>query len=173
MNDAVRIGADTRVTLHFTLRLATGDVIDSTRERGPATFVVGDESLLPGFEQALFGLKAGDRRSVVVDPKNGFGEHNPENVQVMDRALFAKGFTSGVALERGLVISFADKKGELPGVVTAFDDNSVTVDFNHPLAGRDLTFDVEIIAVEHQVAAVPVQLRAAAATRAEEGGKPS
>ena len=155
MSGALVIGIDTRVTLHFTLRLAGGDMVDTTRERGPATFLVGDNSLLPGFEQAVFGLKAGDRRSVVIDPNSGFGDYNPDNVQVMDRNLFGP----DVALERGLMISFADKKGELPGVVLEFTDDKVTVDFNHPLAGRELTFEVEIIAVESAVPAVPVAIR--------------
>lgn len=155
MSEPVRIGPETRVTLHFTLRLAGGDVVDSTVERAPATFLVGDGSLLPAFEQALFGLKAGDRRSVVIDPANGFGDHNPENVREIDRSLFSP----GLALERGLMVSFADGKGELPGVVLAVGDDKVTVDFNHPLAGRDLDFDVEIIAVEGATPAVPVILR--------------
>lgn len=159
MTATLPIGPDSRVTLHFTLRLASGEVVDSTRDRAPATFTVGDQSLLPGFEQALLGLRAGDRRSVLVDPDNGFGAYNPENVQVMDRTRFAP----GVELARGLVLSFADKQGELPGVVTAVDDDSVTVDFNHPLAGRDLTFEVEILAVE--APAVAVSLRPAAERR--------
>jgi FKBP-type peptidyl-prolyl cis-trans isomerase SlpA len=158
VSEQVSVGADTRVTLHFTLRLASGDVIDSTLDRAPATFLFGDESLLPGFERALMGLKAGDRRSILVDPKNGFGERNPENVQVMDRTVFA----ATPELARGLMISFADKQGQLPGVVVDFNDSHVTVDFNHPLAGRDLTFEVEILAVERHAPAVPVELREAA-----------
>ena len=99
------VGPDTRITLHFTLRLATGEVVDSTLERAPATFLFGDGNLLPGFEQALLGLKAGDRRSVLIDPKTGFGERNPENVQRLDRTLFSP----TLPIEPGLMVSFADK----------------------------------------------------------------
>jgi len=155
VSGAVLAGPGTRVTLHFTLRLAGGDIVDSTVGRAPATFTWGDQSLLPGFEQALLGLKAGDRRSMLMDAKSGFGERNEENVQRMDRSLFSP----TLALEPGLMISFADRKGELPGVVLAFDDDKVTVDFNHPLAGRDLTFEVEILAVERDAPAVAVALR--------------
>lgn len=155
MNEPLRIGPDTKVTLHFTLRLASGEEVDSTRGKAPATFVVGDGNLLPGFESALLGLRAGDRRSVLVDPDSGFGAHQPANVQVIARALFAP----GLVLERGLVVSFADGKGELPGVVVAVDGDHVTVDFNHPLAGRELTFEVEILDVQSAAAAVPVALR--------------
>ena len=138
-----RIGAATQVTLHFAIKLDNGDVVDSTFDKEPATFTVGDGSLLPGFEQALYGLKAGDKRSLPIGPEQGFGQGNPQNIQVMPRAQFAD-----MELSEGLLIIFNDAaNAELPGVVKAFDANQVTIDFNHPLAGKDLTFDVEIIAV--------------------------
>lgn len=167
MNDVVRIGTGTRITLHFTLRLASGEEIDSTLGGAPASFLFGDGSLLPGFEQALLGLKAGDRRSMLMDAKSGFGERNAENVQRIDRALFS----DALNFEPGLMISFADKKGELPGVVIEFDDSKVTVDFNHPLAGRELTFEVEIIAVERDAPEVAVALRAAVSRVAPANGE--
>lgn len=139
----MRIGADRQVTLHFALRLENGDVVDSTFEKQPATFKVGDGSLLPGFEQALFGLKGGDRRTLRVEPEQGFGQPNVQNVQVMPRNQF-----EGMELSEGLLIIFKDAaNAELPGIVKEFDDNQVTIDFNHPLAGKTLTFDVEIIEV--------------------------
>ena len=138
-----RIGAATQVTLHFAIKLDNGNVVDSTFDKQPATFTVGDGSLLPGFEQALYGLKAGDKRSLPIGPEQGFGQGNPQNVQVMPRAQFAD-----MELSEGLLIIFNDAaNAELPGVVKAFDANQVTIDFNHPLAGKDLTFDVEIIDV--------------------------
>ena len=139
-----RIGAATQVTLHFAIKLDNGDVVDSTFDKQPATFTVGDGSLLPGFEQALYGLKAGDKRSLPIGPEQGFGQGNPQNIQVMPRAQFAD-----MELSEGLLIIFNDAaNAELPGVVKAFDANQVTIDFNHPLAGKDLTFDVEIIDVK-------------------------
>lgn len=161
------VGPDTRVTLHFTLRLAGGEVIDSTRDAAPATFVFGDGNLLPAFEQSLLGLKAGDRRAVVIEAKEGFGEYNAANVQKMLRSQFAP----DVQLERGLVVSFADKQGELPGVVIGLDGDWVSVDFNHPLAGRDLGFEVEILAVEPIVAEQAVAMRGLAARPAAGGGR--
>lgn len=155
-----RIGSDTRVTLHFTLRLANGEVVDSTRERAPATFTFGDGNLLPAFEQALLGLKAGDRRAVLIEAKDGFGEHHPGNVQKMLKSQFP----AGTKFTRGLMLSFADKQGELPGVIMAVDGDWVSVDFNHPLAGRDIGFEVEILAVEPVVAEQQVALRAATPT---------
>lgn len=138
-----RIGQGTQVTLHFSIKLKNGDVVDSTFDKQPATFNVGDGNLLPGFEQALFGLKKGDRRSMIITPEQGFGQPNPQNVQVMPRSSF-----SAMELSEGLLVIFNDAaNAELPGVVKDFDESRVTIDFNHPLAGKQLTFDVEIIQV--------------------------
>lgn len=148
-----RIGPGKKVSLHFSLALANGEVVDNTRTRElPAEFTVGDGSLLPGFEKALFGLKAGDRRSVFIDASRGFGDWNPDNQQTFTKVQF-----SGMDLQPGLVVSFADRSGELPGVVKEVGEETVVVDFNHPLAGRDLVFEVDIIRVMDADAA-PVTL---------------
>ncbi|WP_425916876.1 FKBP-type peptidyl-prolyl cis-trans isomerase [Pseudomonas sp. GWSMS-1] len=139
-----RIGPDKEVTLHFALKLGNGDVVDSTFDKNPATFKVGDGNLLPGFEQAIYGLKAGDKRSLEISPEQGFGQGNPQNIQVMPRSQF-----QDMELSEGLLVIFNDAaNAELPGVVKAFDDSQVTIDFNHPLAGKALSFDVEIIEVK-------------------------
>lgn len=143
LSQELRIGPDREVTLHFALKLENGDVVDSTFDKQPATFKVGDGNLLPGFEVALYGFKAGDKRSLQIEPENAFGQPNPQNVQVMPRSQFAD-----MELSEGLLVIFNDAaNAELPGVVKAFDDAQVTVDFNHPLAGKTLSFDVEIIEV--------------------------
>jgi FKBP-type peptidyl-prolyl cis-trans isomerase SlpA len=140
----IRIGPDKEVTLHFALKLESGDVVDSTFDKQPATFKFGDGNLLPGFELALQGLKAGDKRSLRIEPEHGFGQPNPQNLQVMPRSQF-----EGMELSEGLMVIFQDAaKGELPGVVSRFDAQQVTIDFNHPLAGKVLTFEVEILDVK-------------------------
>lgn len=139
----VRIGQHTEVTLHFALHLEDGNTVDSTFDKAPATFKVGDGNLLPGFENALFGLKAGDKRDLTVPPENAFGQPNPQNLQVMPRNQF-----EGMELAEGLLVIFNDAaNAELPGIVKAFDDQQVTVDFNHPLSGKTLRFEVQIIDV--------------------------
>ncbi|SFA66222.1 FKBP-type peptidyl-prolyl cis-trans isomerase [Metapseudomonas otitidis] len=139
----LRIGPDREVTLNFAIKLENGDVVDSTFGKQPATFKVGDGNLLPGFENALFGLKAGDRRELPITPEQGFGQPNEQNVQVMPRGQF-----QDMELSEGLLIIFNDAaNAELPGVVKAFDADRVTIDFNHPLAGKTLCFEVEILAV--------------------------
>ncbi len=138
------IAADCKVTLHFAIKLDNGQVVDSNFEGNPATFTVGDGQLLEGFERTLLGMKAGDEAVIDISPEQGFGMANPNNLQKLPRKQFGD-----MALEQGLVISFADAgNGELPGVISAFDEEQVTVDFNHPLAGQQLKFAVKIIAVE-------------------------
>ncbi len=139
-----RIDSASRVTLHFSLLLASGDEVDSTRGGDPATFEMGDGSLLPGFEQALMGLGAGEDAHLTIEPEKAFGVHREENVQRLAMDKFAD-----LELEPGLMVSFAAPGGELPGVVLKVDPPWVVIDFNHPLAGRAITFDVSILKVEH------------------------
>jgi FKBP-type peptidyl-prolyl cis-trans isomerase SlpA len=142
---ALLIGPAMQVTLHFTLRLEDGSTIDTTVGGKPATFTMGDGKLLPGFEAVLNGLKAGSSGEFVISPAQGFGAANPNNIQEMPRSQFA----ADLELVEGLVLSFADaQKAELPGVVKNFDDTTVWIDFNHPLAGRDILFSVDIIDVQ-------------------------
>lgn len=144
MPDRTPVGPGTRVTLRFSLFMSNGELVDSTGDK-PATFSVGDGNLLPGFESAMFGLVAGDSRRLRIDAQSAFGPHREENVQRMRRSEFQR----DLELEEGLVVSFADQqKAELPGVVVSVGDEIVVVDFNHPLAGHDLEFEVEILDVE-------------------------
>ncbi|WP_339641417.1 FKBP-type peptidyl-prolyl cis-trans isomerase [uncultured Porticoccus sp.] len=144
----VTIGPDTKVTLHFSLALEDGSVVDSNFSGKPATFVVGDGSLLNGFESALFGLSAGDEIVLEIGPEQGFGPHNPNNIQRFSKGDFLKGGADDVQLEPGLMLSFADaSQAELPGVVVEIDEEHVMVDFNHPLAGHQITFAVKILDV--------------------------
>ncbi len=138
------IGPDTRVTLHFSLSLENGSTVDSNFEAEPAIFVVGDGNFLPGFEAVLTGLKPGAEEVFSIHPEQGFGQHNPSNTQQFSR----KEFDDDLALEPGLMLSFADaSKAELPGVVTVVDQEEVTIDFNHPLAGHTISFKVKILDV--------------------------
>jgi FKBP-type peptidyl-prolyl cis-trans isomerase SlpA len=143
------VGPGARVTLHFSLALADGSVVDSNYEKKAASFVVGDGSLLPGFEQALTGLQSGAKVRVMLSPEEAFGRINPANIQTLPRHKFSAMLNSSEEpVEPGTVLSFADGGGhEIPGVVQRIDDSSLVVDFNHPLAGREIFFAADIISV--------------------------
>ncbi|WP_286240315.1 FKBP-type peptidyl-prolyl cis-trans isomerase [Neptuniibacter halophilus] len=137
------IGPGKTVTLHFAIKLEDGQIVDSNYDAEPATFTVGDGNLLEGFEKALFGLEEGMEQTLKILPEDGFGMANPSNIQTLPRSQF-----EGIELEQGLVVSFSDPgNGELPGVIAEFDDQRVSVDFNHPLAGKKLDFEVRILKV--------------------------
>ncbi|MFT7286844.1 MAG: FKBP-type peptidyl-prolyl cis-trans isomerase SlpA [Halieaceae bacterium] len=141
----LNVGEGTRVFLNFALTLEDGAEVDSNFGTEAVAFAFGDGSLLPGFERLLLGMEPGERRLFRVPPEDAFGQPNENNVQCIARAHF----DDSIELQPGLLCSFADAAGgELPGVIAAFDDAEVTVDFNHPLAGHIIVFDVHIHRVE-------------------------
>jgi FKBP-type peptidyl-prolyl cis-trans isomerase SlpA len=138
----LQIQTGTSVTLHFSLALENGHIVDSNFEGNPATFSVGDGNLLPGFESSLLGLAVGDERDFIIPPENAFGQHNTQNVQSVDRGNFDES-----DLEIGSILSFQNGDGELPGVIIALEENQVMVDFNHPLSGKNIVFQVKIVEI--------------------------
>jgi FKBP-type peptidyl-prolyl cis-trans isomerase SlpA len=145
-NEEIRITNGSTVSLHFEVSLPNGTVIDSTFGRDePVTLTIGDESLLAGFEQVLINLKAGDTRTAHLPPDDAFGQWNSDNVQEFSRAKFALSEPNPVV---GMMMEFADKgKNTLAGVISEVSDDTVKVDFNHPLAGQDVLFKVQIFKV--------------------------
>jgi len=139
------IASNSQVILHFDLKLEDGSAADSTRMNDkPAKMVMGDGSLTPNFENCLLGLKVGDKKAFTLSPEDAFGHPNPDNIYYLDRSKFG----ADTPVEEGAIISFAQPDGtELPGIIRSAAGDSVTVDFNHPLAGQTVIFDVEIIDV--------------------------
>jgi FKBP-type peptidyl-prolyl cis-trans isomerase SlpA len=144
MMSGLTVAENTHISLHFSLSLDDGSVVDSNFEKAPAQFVFGDGSLLPAFEQALLGLRAGDKKQVVILAVDAFGRRQEANLKRVAREKFA----ADIQLVAGLVVSFAaGEGGELPGVIHRLMGDMIEVDFNHPLAGRDIVFAVEIVSV--------------------------
>ncbi len=140
----LEVGKGTGVVLHFSLKLDDGSVVDSTFEGDAAAFEFGDGNLPAGFEELLVGMKAGEKGQWDVPPEKSFGMPNPNNQQTMKRSEFP----DDMELAEGLVVSFADaNKSELPGVVAELSDSEVVIDFNHPLAGKTLRFEVQVLSV--------------------------
>ena len=135
-----------KVLMHFTLSLEDGTVAETTRDDNePLEFVMGDGTLIEGLELALYGLKAGDKQTLSIEPKLAFGFPDPENVHSMPRHEFPQ----EMQLARGVIMEFNTPAGdEVPGTVLEVNDREVKVDFNHPLAGHQITFEVEILSVE-------------------------
>jgi len=134
------------VALHFTIKMKDGSVADSTHNMGkPAKFVMGDGSLSENFEQCLIGLETGAQKAIELKAEDAFGMPNPDHIHYMDRTKFV----GDAEVEVGTIMAFSGPDGmEIPGIITEIAGDSVTVDFNHPLAGQDVTFEVEILSVE-------------------------
>lgn len=141
------IATGSEVLMHFTLKLDDGSAADSTRVHNkPAKLVIGDGSLTPGFEQHLLGMQAGQKGSFRLAPEQAFGQPDPDNVHHMERGRFG-----GIEIEEGTIVAFDAPSVEIPGVVRQIQGESVTIDFNHPLAGQHITFEVEVLDVKQPV----------------------
>ncbi len=146
MTDAV-IGQNSEVIFHFSIKLSDGSAADSSKVHNkPAKLTMGDGSLTANFEKCLLGLTAGDNKEFELAPEDAFGQPNPDNIYYVDRAKFG----ANTPVEIGAIIAFTQPDGtDLPGVIREVAGDSVTVDFNHPLAGQHLTFEVEILEVNN------------------------
>jgi len=140
------VSADSLLITHITMKLSDGSAADSTKVNNkPAKIKMGDGSISPAFEAQLMGLKAGDSKEFTLAAKDAFGEVNPDNIYHMDRTKF----TSDAPAEVGNIITFEQPGGvELPGMITEVTGQSVTVDFNHPLAGQEVTFVIDVVEVQ-------------------------
>jgi len=140
------INAGSRVSLQFQLKLADGTLIDETRPGEKFEFVIGDGTLIAGLEQRLLDLRASDQVTFNIPAEEEvYGHADPENVKVMLRS----DFPESLSLDPGSVVGFDLPNGdEVLGVVKEASDEEVTVDFNHPLIGRDFVFEVTVLAVE-------------------------
>lgn len=136
--------ADRRIaSLHFTLTGDDGRTITSTRGHEPLTYMHGVGSIVRGLEQALAGRQPGDRFEVVVAPEDGFGARHEALVQTLPRTMWR----AGKAPEVGDRLETQTARGALDVVVTAVTADTITVDGNHPLAGRPFRAEIEVLSV--------------------------
>ena len=133
-----------RVVLHLSIALEDGTEAVSTYGEEPLQFTLGDGTLQPGLELALYGLRAGERQTISLLPDQAYGPRDPHLIQYMPMTDFDGAFTP----EAGQLIAFALPSGdEAPGVVLDVEQGRVEVDFNHPLAGHEIRFTVDVLEV--------------------------
>ena len=132
-----------KVTLHYTGTLDDGSVFDSSEGRDPLTFTVGQHEVICGFEEGVAGLNAGEEKTIDITPEHGYGPKHEQMVQKVPKELF-KDFSP----EKGQQIGLMSKEGQQMMATVLFDDKMVTLDLNHPLAGKNLHFKVKIVSVE-------------------------
>ncbi|SFV56818.1 FKBP-type peptidyl-prolyl cis-trans isomerase SlyD [hydrothermal vent metagenome] len=121
----------------------TTEVVDSNKGSNPLEFITGVNQVIIGLENALVGMEKGESGDILVKASDAYGELNPEALQTLPIDQF-----DGVELAEGLVLYGQGEQGEtVQVVVKSFDDKEVTIDFNHPLAGKDLMFNVTVVEV--------------------------
>lgn len=140
-----KITNNSEVILDFIIKLEDGSVAENSLTSGKSSkLIMGDGSLTENFEKCLLGLSEGEKGSFTLEPGDAFGLPNADNIHHMSKSLFSE----DVPAQEGVIIAFSGPLNQdIPGVITQVVGDSVTVDFNHPLAGRRIIFDVNIIRV--------------------------
>ncbi len=140
----MKITENSTVTIDYTITLDTGEVVDSTRDTDPLTYTQGEGELMPGVEKRMDGLKKGDTLEVVLSPAEGFGDPDPEA-----RIEIPKTDIPPEALRVDALLQGKGPQGQsIEGRVIELKENTALVDFNHPLAGKNLHFTVTVVDVK-------------------------
>lgn len=148
-DDLVCVGTDSYLTLHYRLTLAdTGADVINTFEGKPATLQLGIGQMAESLERRLLGLPEGARRVFELEPSEAFGPRNPDLVQRVSRAMLTANSDAGASFEPGELVDFpAPDGGRFAGVLKQIDERSALFDFNHPLAGQRIRFEVRILGI--------------------------
>lgn len=133
-----------KVKVHYTGKLSDGQVFDSSEGREPLEFTIGSGMLIQGFETGVVGMEVGDTKTVKITPEEGYGERNDELVAVVPRT----NIPPDVDVSVGQMLQVQQPNNQTVNVVvTDVSDENVTLDANHPLAGKELTFDIEVVEI--------------------------
>lgn len=129
------------VTLNYTMRIED-EVMESTNDNKPIEFIQGENQILPALEEAVYGMTVGEMKTVILTPAEAYGEIDPEAIHKANQDEFA----IDVPLKVGTFLDFRDEdENILSAQIIAKDEDTVTLDFNHPLAGQDLTFEMTVV----------------------------
>ncbi|MFW5972925.1 MAG: FKBP-type peptidyl-prolyl cis-trans isomerase [Bacteroidota bacterium] len=136
--------AGDKVQVHYTGKLEDGTVFDSSENRQPLEFTLGEGNVIAGFESAVEGLSAGETTTAKISPEEGYGERRDDMVLQVDQAQLPENLDPEVGQQLQLQLQNGQ---QIPVVVTDVENGSVTIDANHPLAGKTLIFDIELVDV--------------------------
>ncbi len=133
------------VQVHYTGKLEDGSVFDSSREKDPLEFQLGAGNMIPGFEKAVQGMEVGDSKTVDIPSNEAYGDHNAEMMLEVPR----QDVPEDINPEEGQQLAVKRQDGSsMPVVVAQVTEEKVVLDANHPLAGKDLTFDIELMSIK-------------------------
>lgn len=139
------ITTGSRVALHYVGTLPNGETFDSSRDRGePLNVVAGVGQMIPGMDRELDGMTVGETKTFTLTPEEGYGNRDPERTTLVAKSLFP----DDLDLTVGGVVPLQGPEGTVLATVQEFTDEDVMFDLNHPLAGQDLTFEIEVVSID-------------------------
>ncbi len=132
------------VQVHYTGKLEDGTVFDTSQDREPLEFTIGEDRVIPGFESAVLGMEPGDSKTQELGPDDAYGQRREDMVMELDRGQIPEDLDPEVGQQLHLRMEDGQR---VPVVITKLGEESVTIDANHPLAGKKLIFDIELISI--------------------------
>ena len=143
--DEVVIKEGNKVKVMYEGTLADGSVFDKSEEDQPLEFTTGRGEMIPGFDKAVLGMKLNEKKEFTIPPEEAYGLRNDTWVRKVPPSFFP----DDVTLQVNMMLSLQDERGRpFPGTITEITEDSITIDLNHPLSGKELTFKVEIVGIE-------------------------
>jgi len=134
------------VKIHYNGFLDDGTLFGSSRGEKPVEFTIGEGKIIPGLESAVINMEEGDTKTVIIPPEDGFGEHNEDLVKAVSKSRIP----SHIKTEVGKVLVFGvDDKDNVTATVKEVTENEVIIDANHPFAGKELTFEIELLEISN------------------------
>ena len=135
------------VRVHYEGQLSDGTIFDSSLEREPIEFILGQDTVIPGFEQAVIGMEAGESKDVSIPPEDGFGEYSEDLVVNIEKSILPPDINPELGMQ--LEVSSEEGEEETPRVFTIAEiaEDSITLDGNHPLAGEEIAFKIELLEI--------------------------
>lgn len=133
-----------KVSVHYTGTLDNGDVFDSSKDREPLSFTVGQGQMIPGFENAVKGMALNEKKSVTIPPSEAYGELRPEMIQKISKTQLPPDLNPSVGQQLASQLPSGE---QIIVTVKEIDESDITIDANHPLAGKELTFEIEVVEI--------------------------
>ena len=134
-----------KVKVQYTGTLQDGTIFDKSKEEEPLEFTVGSGQIIPGFDKAVEGMKLNEEKKVTIKQEDAYGKRNETAIREFSKNSLPENFKP----EKGMVIRLQDQTGRaIPGTVTNITENNITIDLNHPLAGKELTFNIKVVGID-------------------------
>jgi peptidylprolyl isomerase len=147
----LRVSENDTVTIVYDGLLATGEKFDSSQDTGPLQFQMGTGSVLPAFEHAVLGMAAQETKSITIAAQDAYGLKNEDLIMTVSRQGFAdKSIAPGMVI--GMNMDHDGQQHKVPATVLAVETETMTIDFNHPLAGQDVTYQITLLSIDTPVA---------------------